>query len=145
MPKTTKKRVSAWQRWWVEILALTFLPVGLLLLVEDFSIRETIGGILNERLANLGQVTEDIRENLKLSNLLAGCLLLLILVVCIRRIKYQLAQVESLRGFRCPHCQGTVERSHRRWWEKPVSALFGIRPYRCAKRECNWRGWRYRG
>lgn len=79
------------------------------------------------------------------STTILGMLLFPVSLIFVQyRINAQIRRMPTLRTYRCPNCRGMLERSHRRLWEKPVTVFLRLRPYRCTKKECGWRGWRYR-
>ena len=127
--------------------------LGIFLLVEQFSIRETLLLVFQNFILYLGgsaqRATESARNMItrfSLSDLLGWVLVLLALTFIAWRSRYHFIHSEYWKAVNCPKCGSALHRIHRTSWDRFLSRtlLPGARRYRCKNPECGWSGLRER-
>jgi hypothetical protein len=135
--------------YWVEILIVVGLILGVFLLFEQINIRGTLlGWAVAAGNFGLNLVTRFInglmglRSRLGLSELIAIPMLIGVVILLIWRIRWRLRNTPALVDAHCPQCGGGLQRVHRQFADRAVSIFVPVRRYRCTNRDCGWSGMR---
>jgi len=136
------------KKYWVEILIVVGLILGVFLLFEQMNIRASLVGLLNavtgaglNAIVSLFNNLVGLRSRLGLSELIAIPMLIGVLLLLIWRIRWRLRNTPALvDDTHCPRCGGGLQRVHRRSSDRAISIFVSVRRYRCTNRDCGWSG-----
>lgn len=133
--------------YWVEILIVIGLLLGIFLIFERVQIRVSVLRWLSTAaqtgLKAIGRLDDALLafiSSIGLSELLAIPLLFVVFVAIIWRIRWRVRRTPSLTDLRCPRCKGNIHRVHRHTRDHVVSVFVPVRRYHCTNRECGWAG-----
>ena len=132
-----------------EIFGLIVIILGIFLILERLSIRDTLSGWLRRASAVALHGTDQVGEHVSaslahttVSDAFGYLLILGALAVIFMRVRWRLMHDPALAVLQCPKCHGGIHRTHRRGFDRMVSLLVPVRRYRCTNAQCRWRGLR---
>ncbi|MGC8782524.1 MAG: hypothetical protein ACP5UQ_16820 [Anaerolineae bacterium] len=133
--------------YWVEILIVIGLALGIFLLFERIQIRATL---LRWLRAALGAGTSTLNRlidaliyfftHIGLSELIAIPLLIVVVWALVWRVRWRAQHNPALTDLHCPRCGGNIHRVHRHMADRLISIIVPVRRYHCTNRECGWSG-----
>jgi hypothetical protein len=133
--------------YWVEILIVVGLILGVFLLFEQMNIRGTLlgwavaaGNLGLNLVARFFDSLQSLGSRLGLSELIAIPMLIGVVVLLIWRIRWRLRNTPALVDTHCPRCGGGLQRVHRHSIDRAISIFVAVRRYRCTNRDCGWSG-----
>jgi len=133
--------------YWVEILIVFGLLLGIFLVFERMDIRGTLlrwfvatirGGAT--AIGRLDDALVYFFTHIGLSEIISIPLLLVVFVAIIWRIRWRLRQLPALTDLHCPRCKGNIHRVHRHTLDHLIGIIVPVRRYHCTNRECGWSG-----
>ena len=137
----------------VEIIALLIALLGVLLLVGQFEIRQTVLGFfyrLKDSLVEFARGVDAAITNyinsFSLSDMLGWLLIFATLAFIAWRVRYRFLRSKYWNASACPRCNSKLRRSHRTTFERQVTKFLlpHGRRYSCTNEQCNWSGLRKR-
>lgn len=147
-PRTGKFRQFT-KKYRFELAWTGLVLVGLFLLFEPFSLRETLWawarGTAHRLLIHLSSLDQAIGNFLARtspSDLLGFALIAAAVVALLLHTRQRLLTDERYTAIKCPKCSGAIHRVHRTSLDRWVSAYVPVRRYRCADSRCRWEGLR---
>jgi uncharacterized membrane protein len=133
--------------YWVEILIVIGLLLGIFLMFERIQIRVTLLRWLNATLktgmsaiGQLDNVLWAFITGIGLSELIAIPLLTIVFLAIVWRARWRAQHTPALTDLHCPRCGGNIHRVHRRTLDRLASIFVPVRRYHCTNRECGWSG-----
>jgi hypothetical protein len=133
--------------YWVEILIVIGLLLGIFLMFERIQIRVSLLRWLNTALRTatsaIGRLDDAILyfvTHIGLSELISIPLLAVVFLAIIWRIRWRVRRTPSLTDLHCPRCKGNIHRVHRHTLDHLTSIIVPVRRYHCTNRECGWSG-----
>jgi hypothetical protein len=140
----------ALSEWWVEILVVLLVAMGVFLLLERMQIRRTLLQWLQAGWASLLRLGGDAQRGLvsliqrsTLSDLVGLGLLAVALAFILWRIRWRLVTMPRFTTRLCPRCGSELHRIHRRSLDRILDLLVPVRRYQCDDKECRWKGLRF--
>ncbi len=139
------------REYWLELAALVVVATGALLVVKEFSIRETLSLVYHNAISHLGGWAQNASTNAQnffvnfsINDFLGGLLVVAGLAFIIWRGRYHFYRSEYWQAVNCPKCGSDLHRIHRTTWDRFLSntLLRGARRYHCRNKECGWSGLR---
>ena len=140
------------REYYIELLAVVVCLVGVAMIVIHVDFREIIvnmvhlsTSVLQNIFLSIYQGVEKYITNFTLSDLFGLIIIILAFAFIYWRVRYRILQRLRWTEHRCPKCQETVHRIHRRKTDRILSFFLGrpIRRYQCINKECRWTGLRY--
>jgi hypothetical protein len=134
------------KQWRVELSLLALAALAVFLLIEQWNIRSTLIRWLRTSssaiVVALGAAVQR-WGNITLSNLIGFVLIVLVLLLARRRVRWRLTHTESLTRRSCPKCGSSLHRIHRTWLDRTIDRLVApVHRYKCSNHECSWKGLR---
>ena len=140
----------AWSEWWVEILIVLLVAMGVFLLLERMQIRRTLLRWLQAGWAALLELGGEAQRGLvpliqksTLSDLVGLGLLAAALAFVLWRIRWRLVTMPRFTTHLCPRCGSNLHRVHRRSLDRVLNLLVPVRRYQCDGKQCRWQGLRF--
>jgi len=137
--------------YWVEVLVLLGILIGIFLLVEQFDIRVALRSFflhsiesLKNAAFNFNAKLKSFFTNLALSDLIGAFLILIAVILLVLRIRHRFSSSEIWRSDTCPRCGSGLQRIHRTPPDRILARtlLPHARRYQCTDTECGWSGLR---
>jgi len=135
--------------YWFEILWLASVALGIFLIFERMRIRSTLIGWLNRVvtvvLHGAGHLDEHVSAFLArttVSDAIGYVLILGALLAIFLRLRWRMMHSPALTVLRCPRCNSSIHRTHRRPIDRLICLFVPVRRYRCANGQCRWKGLR---
>lgn len=132
-----------------EIIWLIVVALGVFLVFERMDIRQsalrwlrTTAAVLLHGVGRLDNVVADFLARTTVSDAIGFVLILGALVAITLRTRWRLRHNPQYITLKCPRCGSDIHRVHRTRLDHLISAFVPVRRYRCAKRECGWKGLR---
>jgi hypothetical protein len=141
------------REYWVEFIALVVVGMGILLVVEEFSLREVLALLFHNLVANLrGLAFQSATglgtylSNFSSKDFIGEVLLVAAVLFLLWRGRYHFVHSAYWQARNCPKCGSGLHRIHRTKWDRFLSRTFlpGARRYQCKNRACGWSGLRDR-
>ncbi len=136
-----------WRKYRFEILWVAAVALGIFLLFERLNIRASLMRWLRAAarflLQGADRLSEGVVEFLSrttLSDAVAYALILGAIAALALRVRWRLQHTPRYTDLKCPQCGGDIHRIHRTTVDHLISAFVPVRRYRCANRECGWKG-----
>ncbi len=133
--------------YWVEILIVIGLLLGIFLVFERIQIRASLLRWLSTAartgLNAIGRLDDALIyffTHIGLSELLAIPLLAVVFLALVWRIRWRVRHTPSLTDLHCPRCKGNIHRVHRHALDHVISIVVPVRRYHCTNRDCGWSG-----
>jgi hypothetical protein len=138
--------VKLLKQWRFELLLLALAGLAVFLLVEQWNIRSTLIHWLRTSssaiVVALGAAVQR-WGNITLSNLIGVTLIVLVLLLARRRVRWRLTHTESLTRRSCPKCGSSLHRIHRTRLDRMIDRLVApVHRYKCSSDTCSWVGLR---
>jgi len=139
------------REYWLDIVLISVVGTGVLLVVTEVSIRDLLKLAFQNAVALLGRWegnlvggTKYLMTHFSLNDLLGAALAVVALVFILWRGRYHFYRSEYWQAVNCPKCGSGLHRIHRTTWDRFLSRtlLRGARRYQCKNRECGWTGLR---
>jgi len=137
------------QSYWVEMLIVLGLALGIFLIFERMQIRasllrflRTVVGAGTSTLNRLADSLIYFFTHIGLSELIAIPLLIVVFWALIWRVRWRAQNNPALTDLHCPRCGGNIHRVHRHTADRLISIIVPVRRYHCTNRECGWSGLR---
>ena len=147
-PRTGRARQFA-KKYRFELVWAGLVLVGLFLLFEPFSLRETLwvwarttAHRLLIHLSRLDEVIGNFLARTSPSDLVGFALIVAAVVALAVHTRQRLLTDQRYTAIKCPKCNGAIHRVHRSALDRWVSAYVPVRRYRCADSRCGWQGLR---
>ncbi len=139
-----KKKMSLrkfWRSNWVEVLAVSALILGFLLLKFE---RSWIVRVKDSMVSWLS-LLKNVLSGLDTYNLAGGLVILAGVALVLWRIRYRLENASRWHEHTCPRCGSSLHRIHRNTLDRMIGFLMlpHSRRFRCDNLECGWSGLRY--
>jgi predicted RNA-binding Zn-ribbon protein involved in translation (DUF1610 family) len=115
--------------------------LGIFLLSKPFQIRATLWRLGSQAAPVILDSLKNLRQ-IAASDAIAVILLAVSAVLLVYRIRYRLQTSEQLVSLKCPACGSKLHRSHRQLFERLINSFVPVFRYRCANRQCRWKGLR---
>ena len=138
-----------WRRYRFELLWLLVVGLGLFLLLERFSLRETFTTWLIDAIVGLLKHFQQLDSRLTVlmtqvspSDVVGAVLIAAAVAAILLRLRSRAISDPNLTIMRCPKCGGGIHRIHRTAVDRLVSLYVPVRRYRCESEACRWRGLR---
>lgn len=134
------------KQWRFELSLLALAALAVFLLLEQWNIRSTLIYWLRTSssaiIVALGAAAQR-WGNITLSNLTGVVLIVLVLLLARRRVRWRLTHTESLTRLSCPKCGSSLHRIHRTPLDRIVDRWVApVHRYKCSNHECSWKGLR---
>jgi len=130
-----------------EIIGVAVVALGVFLVFERMDIRQaamrwlrTTAAALLRGAGRVDDLVADLLARTTLSDAIGLVLILAAMAVLVLRIRWRLRRSPKLIMLQCPHCGGNIHRVHRTRLDHLISVFVPVRRYRCANRECGWKG-----
>lgn len=143
------RALARWRKYRFELIWLIVVGLGLFLLFERMSIRESLSAWFNATAARLLGGLQQLDGNLDVliervsfSDVFGVLLIAGAVVAILLRLRWRLLSDPKLTTAACPKCGGPVHRVHRTTSDHLISAFVPVRRYRCSNDACRWRGLR---
>ncbi len=143
------RTVPAWRKYGVELAGLVVVGVGLFLVLERMTLRETLSTWFRDtarslmgRFQQAGSAFDAFLDQVSVSDVVGFTLIVGALAAILLRIRWRLLNNPKLTAVVCPKCGGVIHRAHRTKTDHVVAAFVPVRRYRCASISCGWRGLR---
>lgn len=133
--------------YWVEILIVIGLLLGIFLMFERIQIRAELVRWLSATsravAGTIGRLDDAIVyfvTHIGLSELISIPLLAIVFLAIVWRIRWRVRHAPSLTDLHCPRCKGNIHRVHRHAFDHVISIIVPVRRYHCTSRDCGWSG-----
>lgn len=137
------------REYWIEILIVIGLALGIFLMFERIQIRVTLLRWLKAAIqtgmtaiTRLDDAAISFFSTLGLSELISIPLLAFVFLAIVWRVRWRLQHNPALTDLHCPRCGGAIHRVHRKTLDHLASIFVPVRRYHCANRACGWSGLR---
>lgn len=135
------------REYWIEILIVIGLALGIFLMFERIQIRVTLLRWLSAAIqtgatavSRLDDAVLHFFSTIGLSELIAIPLLAFVFFAIVWRVRWRAQHNPALTDLHCPRCGGAIHRVHRHMLDHLVSIFVPVRRYHCTNRDCGWSG-----
>lgn len=132
-----------------EIIWLAVVALGVFLVFERMQIRSNLmkwlrntAAVLLRGVGRLDNLVADFLARTTVSDAIGFVLILGAFIAITLRMRWRLRHNPQYSTLKCPRCDSDIHRVHRTRSDHLISTFVPVRRYRCAKRECGWKGLR---
>lgn len=133
------------KQFWIEILALVLLVLGILFLTDKGRLVEGLGNLFVRIFRNISVAVEIFITFFKNvlshpSNILGLTLIVAALVLVNIRVRESFFKSPTYSSRKCPVCDEKIQRAEQNLRDHLVGIFFPLKRYECSDYKCGWNG-----